>query len=251
MTTMHSKTLSSTAPQHLSPPVKRVSFRGTPVDLFRAPPPPQPETAPLADKRLAAQAAIPAPSTQGGSSWFAGWFCCFPDNTLIDPEPIPNWSGIGPENQMTLVKDAAHRFLFDGDRLRSLSQGLKALPFFDVQAGVRAKDVEATIEALCLFKRGLETDAAGISRQSVTDLIAMARALATALMRLDKLVKAQGMGAGPLSSMATPLWRSLDVLTNRPVGGAGPALDTPMDLFRSGLSLDIECLQQLLARIPA
>ena len=90
----------------------------------------------------------------------------------------------------------------------------------------------------------------GISRQTIDDLIGHADALGHALARLDTLAKKTDGGGLSPALQETPLWQPFSVSPDRPVGGTGTAILTPMDRFRANLSLDIEALKMLKARIP-
>ncbi len=229
----------STLPPPPAYNVKRVGF----LDQGRATP-----VHPVPDPGLTTDARrVPASS---GWACFSRWFCCGPDHELESVEPLPNWWGIGVENRYSMVSGSAARLLFAGDELLILNQGLNALRLFHTKVESRARSADKSLQNLTLFKGALSNDAAGISRQTIDVLIGHADALGRALARLDTLAKKTDGGGLSPALQETPLWQPCSVSPERPVGGAGTAILTPMDRFRANLSLDIEALKVLKARIP-
>lgn len=241
---MQSHTALTPDPTFLPPPtynVKRVGF----LDQDNATP-----GHPGPDPGLSTEAR--RVSSSSGSRWtcFSRWFCCGTDHELESVEPLLNWWDIGVENQYSMVSGGAARLLFAGDELLTLNQGLKAMPLFHTEAASRARSVNDALHSLKLFKEALSNDVAGISRQTIDDLIGHADALGHALARLDTLAKKTSGGSRSRALLGTLLWQPFSVSPDRPVGGTGTAILTPMDRFRANLSLDIEALKMLKARIP-
>lgn len=243
---MQSNTVSRTLPPpstspsgHPPPPgyrVKRVGFYGPPVGV-------EPGLRTEARRQ-------PATASSGGCCW-SGLFCCRPDPELIDVEPIPNWSTIGGANQYSMVSGSASHLLFHGDALIALNAGLKDVWLPDPVVTGLARGVDNAIQNLTLCKRDLSSDAAGISRRSIDRLLDRARNLGTALQDLDGFAKQNRQNPRASQLLATALWHPRSTSPDRPTGGAGPAILTPMDEFRANLSLDILALESLRARIPA
>ncbi len=164
---------------------------------------------------------------------------------------MPNWSQIGVENQYSMVSGTASHLLFNGNELVALNEGLKDLWLPGEEVTGLARSVTDALEALTQFKRDLWNDAAGISRQSIGALLDRAGHLSTALNNLDRFAKQQDRSPRCSRLLALWLWRPVSVSPDRPTGGAGPAILTPMDQIRSSLSFDILALESLRARIPA
>ncbi len=230
----------STSPSNHPPPpgyrVKRVGFYGPPVGV-------EPGLCTEAQRQ-------PTPASGGGCCW-SGLFCCRPDPELIDVEPIPNWSTIGGANQYSMVSGSASHLLFHGDALIALNAGLKDVWLPDLVVTGLARSVDNAIQDLTLFKRDLSSDAAGISRRSIDGLLDRARNLGTALQNLDEFAKQNRQNPRASQLLATALWHPRSTSPDRPTGGAGPDILTPMDQFRANLSLDILALESLRDRIPA
>lgn len=178
-------------------------------------------------------------------------FCCSPEEAPPDPDTIPNWSEFHVSNQYSMLSGGASRLLCSGDQLALLNGGLNDLPFLNDAVTAMAKDSDLAIQTLAQFKHQLQTDAAGISRQSIDQLVRRADDLRYALEQLDRLAKKPGRNGQPSVLLQKWLWQPVSVSPGRPHDGAGPPILTPMDRFRSDLSLDIEALKALKARIPA
>lgn len=242
---MQSNTVSRTLPplstspsKDSAPPgyrVKRVGFYGPPLGV---------ESGLLAEGRRQ-----PATASSGGCCW-SGLFCCSPGLEQTDVEPIPNWSTIGGANQYSMVSGSASHLLFHGDALIALNAGLKDVWLPDPVVTGLAGSVDNAIQELTRVKRDLLNDAAGISRQSIDGLLDRAHNLSAALKNLDQFAKQDRKNPKASQLLATVLWQPRSISPDRPVGGAGPDILTPMDRFRADLSLDIQALETLRARIP-
>lgn len=218
-------------------PVKRVGFYG---------PPPEAEAA------LCAEVKREPANTRSGWCCWARLFCCSPSHELIDEEPIHNWKTIGKQNQHSLVSGHASGLLFEnGNALSALNSGLKEMCLPDHEVNALARDVDEAIQALTLFKHDLATNATGDHRQSIESTLVLGRKLSTALKNLDEFAKHDRENPKASQLLATALWKPCSVSPDRPTGGAGPDILTPMDRFRSDLSLDIAALESLKASIPA
>jgi len=229
-------TIRSDDPPPPDQPVKRVGFYG---------PPPEAEAA------LCAEVKREPANTRSGWCCWGSLFCCSPSQELIEEEPIHNWKTIGKENQYSLVSGQASRLLFNGDALIALNAGLKEMWLPDQVVTGLAGSVDNAIQELTGAKRDLLNDAAGISRQSIDALLDRAHDLSTALKNLDQFAKQDRKNPKASQLLATALWQPRSISPDRPVGGVGPAILTPMDRFRADLSLDIQALESLKARIPA
>lgn len=194
----------------------------------------------------------------GGSRSCLSWlFCCCPDDTLLaqDALPaedvIPNWFDLGKNNQHSMLRDTACHLLFAADGLKALLDGLNGLPLGNPKARELAGQAGAALEALAPVKHRVLTDAAGISRSSIEQLVRCATRLSSALMKLDRLAKQPSTGGKPSALLGAALWQPTSVSPHRAEPGLGPEVVTALDRFRANLSLDIESLRQLQARIPA
>lgn len=230
-----------------------------PTDHSNNPERPNPDTArvvgfygppPDAEAALCAEVKRGPANARSGWCCWASLFCCSPGQELIEEETIHNWKAMGVANQYTLVSGSASRVLFNGDELVALTAGLKDMWLPDQEVTELARSVNDALTVLTTCKRDLSSDAAGISGRSIDGLLNQARNLGTALQNLDQFAKQDRKNPKASQLLARGLWQPCSVSPDRPTGGAGPAVLTPMDRFRANLSLDIEALESLKARIP-